>query len=146
MKVLLALMMVVVVAMAYGDYPLPAGQSVRFYGTESCRSATVAWVACQIEYDGEIELSIDQGVPHESGFGWYALARDTYTVTATAKEDSVIYAASVGAIPVEYRPEDINRDCSVNVLDLLAWKANPTDVNGDGRTNVLDLIAIRNAL
>ena len=52
---------------------------------------------------------------------------------------------------------DANRDCNVNVLDMIFvrnrlnqpigtgdnWKA---DVNGDGKINVLDLIYVRNRL
>jgi len=59
---------------------------------------------------------------------------------------------------VIYPTGDVNRDCTVNVLDLIVVRnylnVNPSssemaarcDVNGDGRINVLDLIQVRNQL
>ena len=58
------------------------------------------------------------------------------------------------ALPI---PGDVNRDCIVNILDLISirgrmgqsvdsgdnWKA---DVNNDSKINILDLIAVRNKL
>ncbi|HUU69749.1 MAG TPA: dockerin type I domain-containing protein, partial [Planctomycetota bacterium] len=54
-------------------------------------------------------------------------------------------------------PGDVNGDCVVNILDLIAIRnrqgQDPAigengkyDINGDGRINILDLILVRNRL
>jgi len=65
-------------------------------------------------------------------------------ITASAGED-------VGGMVI-WRREDVNNDCRVNVLDLIAVRNHlgtceiAYDVNGDLTVNVLDLIAVRNQL
>ncbi len=53
----------------------------------------------------------------------------------------------VGSRAAAVCPEDIKRDGSINVLDLIELLLDfgtagggPTDINGDGTVNVLDLI------
>ncbi|NQT19210.1 MAG: PKD domain-containing protein [Planctomycetes bacterium] len=81
-----------------------------------------------------------------------------YTAGLTVSSDdgtsatrTVIIYANGQAAP-GYPLGDVNKDCTVNVLDLItvrnhlneSGQGTPFDLNGDGWVNVLDMIAVRN--
>ena len=101
---------------------------------------------------GTVAITGGTGLTFKPASRYQGTDQFTYTIE---DEDSLTSTATVN-VTVKLAG-DANRDCSVNVLDLIFvrnrlnqpvgtgdnWKA---DVNGDGKINVLDLIYSRNRL
>ena len=87
-------------------------------------------------------------------------APNQYTARLTVSSDDGTSGSSTvtiyvnGQAPPTYPRGDVNRDCTVNILDLILVRNglnesgtdNPLDINGDGTVNILDMIAVRNNL
>jgi len=112
--------------------------------------------------DAEIHYTTDGSVPTIGSPRYYwpvFMWSDDFTITARAFlpgfSDSDIVSASF--VKMWKTPGDVNRDCAVNIIDLIAVRnklnADPLsgnnwqmDVNEDGKINILDLIMVRNLL
>jgi len=72
--------------------------------------------------------------------------------TSARTHDIEVYVSGTDAS--QYPAGDANRDCTVDVLDLIsvrnafgqAASGDPADINGDGVINILDMIAVRNRI
>ena len=76
----------------------------------------------------------------------------TSSIGASASKTVTVYVS--GHDDAGYPTGDVNRDCLVNILDLIAIRnklgapatGNPADVTGDGKIDILDLIAARDKI
>ncbi|TFH40573.1 MAG: hypothetical protein E4H01_16355 [Lysobacterales bacterium] len=112
--------------------------------------------------DAQIYYTTDGSVPTVDSTRYYGpLFMWDYDFTITARgfmpgfnSSDIVSATFMKKWKI---PGDVNRDCSVNIIDLVAVRnklnADPLsgdnwqmDVNEDGKINVLDLIMVRNRL
>jgi len=109
------------------------------------------------------QVSLAAPVSHLAGTGAYRLVQwvlddvDQPPQVGVLSFPMVMDRTAVAVYEVEPLPGDVNRDCRVNLLDLIYvrnllgrnafssdyWRA---DVNADGRINVLDLLRVRDQM
>ncbi len=85
--------------------------------------------------------------------GQYTARLTTISDTGSQAQRAVIVYVD-GAAQPQYPAADVNKDCTVNIIDLitvrnnlnLSAENNPSDVNRDGKINIIDLIYVRNRL
>ena len=84
--------------------------------------------------------------------GRYNVRLTVRSGTNQATRDILVYTG--GTDDTQFPKGDVNRDCVVNIVDLLAVRnaigepgsGNPADINGDGVINILDMLTVRNLI
>ena len=123
------------------------------------------WVGF-ISLDGDVDIgaktllmTINVDYAAAASPGTYAVATDDVITMVGGTYGNIPFDLAAGSITIAYWqiPGDANRDCRVNVLDLISVRNKlgldpesgdnvAADVNEDGSINILDLIYIRNRL
>jgi len=104
-------------------------------------------------------MTISIGYTAAAALGTYTIGTDGFITMVGGTYGNIPFDLVAGSLIVSHWriPGDANRDCRVNILDLISVRNKlnqdpntgdnaAADVNEDGRINILDLIFVRNRL